>query len=181
MAALQTFDQALRDSAGSDGDAWADHGVVCVGRLASELSDDELALVGVIWSDRPLLWQKHCAQVLGQARHVGAIQVLMDFVDGAKPEVVLAALESLSEFDPGLLIPAQASRVKTAIEALLERPVAPLHQALLEQFLNQLTNLKEMLLVCIFILPLDMKIQLLVIRVSQCLMVPKIRFLNPLF
>lgn len=138
MAALQIFDQALRDSAGADSDAWADEGVVFVGRLAAALSDDELMLLGRIWTDRPLLWQKHCAEVLGQARHVEAIEVLLDFVDRAKPEVALAALESLSEFDPDLLAPAQASRILAAIESLLARPVAPLHQILLEKFLTRL-------------------------------------------
>ena len=140
MAALQTFDQALRDSAGADGDAWADDGVVYVGRLAAALSDDELALLGRIWTDRPLLWQKHCAEVLGQARHVGAIEVLLDFVDRAKPQVALAALESLSEFDPGLLTSAQASRIVAAIETLLARPVSPLHRILLEKFLTRLRS-----------------------------------------
>ena len=140
MAALQTFDQSLRDSAGADGDAWADDGVVYVGRLAAALSDDELVLLGRIWTDRPLLWQKHCAEVLGQARHVQAIEVLLDFVERAKPEVALAALESLSEFDPGLLAPAQTRRVMAAIEALLARPVAPLHQILLEKFLTRLRS-----------------------------------------
>ena len=140
MAALQNFDQALRDSADVDGDAWADDGVVFVGQLAAALSDDELVLLERIWSDRPLLWQKHCAQVLGRARHVQAIEVLMDFVDRAKPEVVLAALESLSEFAPDLLAPAQAGRVVAAIETLLARPVAPLHQVLLAKFLTRLRS-----------------------------------------
>ena len=138
MAALQDFDHALRDSAGADGDAWADEGVVFVGRLAAALSDDELELLGLIWSDRPLLWQRHCAEVLGQARHVQAIKVLLDFVDRAKPEVARAALESLSEFDPGLLAPEQSRRIVAAIEALVARPVGPLHLVLLEKFLTRL-------------------------------------------
>ena len=140
MAALQTFDQALRDSAGADGDAWSDDGVVFVGRLAAALSDDELALLGNIWSDRTLLWQKHCAQVLGQARHVQAIEVLLDFVERAKPEVALAALETLSEFDPTLLSSGQADQIQSVIHTLLAKPVAPLHQILLENFLSRLRS-----------------------------------------
>ena len=96
----------------------------------------------VIWPDRPVLWQKHCAQVLGWARHGEAIEILMDLVDRAPQDVALAALESLSEFDPGLLTPVQTSRLVAAMEALLARPLAPLHHALLEKFLVTLRSVR---------------------------------------
>ena len=140
MAVLQDFDQALSASAAADRDAWSDDGVVVAGEFAAKLSDEELALVRVIWPDRPLLWQKHCAQVLGFARHAEAIEILTELVDRAPQDVALAALESLSEFDPGLLNPVQTSRLVAAIEALLARPLAPLHQALLEKFLTSLRS-----------------------------------------
>src|SRR3982751_6923338 len=65
MAALQTFDQALADSAPASGKEWSDERLVVIGRLAAKLSDEELVLLRVIWPDRPVTWQKHCAQVLG--------------------------------------------------------------------------------------------------------------------
>ena len=142
MATLQTFDQALSASTAAARDAWSDDGVVAVGELAAKLSDEELALLRVILPDRPLLWQKHCAQVLGWARHGEAIEILMDLVDRAPQDVALAALESLSEFDPGLLTPVQTSRIVAAIEALLARPLAPLHHALLEKFLVTLRSVR---------------------------------------
>jgi hypothetical protein len=140
MGPLQAFDQALIDSTKVDGDAWADDGLVFVGRLASKLSDDELALLGVIWSDRPLPWQKHCAEVMDQARHGQAIELLLDFVDRAKPEVALAALESLREFDPGLFGPERTKRILAALQAMLERPVGPLDRVVLETFLDTLRS-----------------------------------------
>lgn len=140
MAALQTFDQALSDSAVSDRDAWSDDGVVRLGELAAKLSDEELSLVRTILPDRPLIWQKHCAQVLGWARRGEAVEVLIDLVDRAPQDVDLAALESLSEFDPELLTPAQTGRIVAAIEALLARPLGPLHQVLLEKFLTRLRS-----------------------------------------
>lgn len=102
--------------------------MVAAGGLAAKLSDEEIALLRVIWTDRPLLWQKRCAQVLGSARHVEAVDLLLDMVDRTPQDVALAALESLSEFDPDLFRPEQSGRIVTAIEALLARPLAPLHQ-----------------------------------------------------
>ena len=133
MAALQDFDQALADSEKADGAAWVDS-VLSVGALAAKLSDEELALLRVIWPDRPLLWQKHCADVLDQARRGEALELLMDMVDRAGPDVTLAALESLSKFDPELFSPGQTTRLLAAIDAALARPVGPLHQLLLEKF-----------------------------------------------
>lgn len=140
MASLQTFDQALSDSATADRDAWSDDGVVLVGELAAKLSDEDLALLRVIWPDRPLLWQKHCAQVLGWARRAEAVEILMDLVDRAPQDVALAAVESLSEFNPEVLTPTQTGRIVAAIEALLARSLAPLHQVLLEKFLTKLRS-----------------------------------------
>jgi hypothetical protein len=140
MATLQDFDQALSASAAADRDAWSDDGVVAVGALAARLSAEELALLRVIWPDRPLLWQKHCAQVLGSARRGEALEILMDLVDRAPQDVALAALESLSEFDPVLFQPEQTRRIIAAIQALLARPLAPLHQVLLEKLLATLRS-----------------------------------------
>ena len=133
MAALQYFDQALADSEKADGAAWVD-GVLYVGALAAKLSDEELALLRVIWPGRPLPWQKHCADVLDQARRGEALELLMDMVDRAGPEVSLGALESLSKFDPELFSAEQTTRILAAIDAALARPVGPLHQLLLEKF-----------------------------------------------
>jgi hypothetical protein len=133
MAALQDFDQALADSVKADGDAWVD-GVLVLGALAAKLSDEELALLRVIWPDRPPLWQKHCADVLDQARRGEALELLMDMAARAGPAVTLAALESLSKFDPALFSPAQMTRILAIIDATLARPVGPLHELLLEKF-----------------------------------------------
>jgi hypothetical protein len=140
MAALQTFDQALADSTAASGKEWSDERLVVVGELAAQLSDEELALLRVIWSDRPLTWQKHCAQVLAWGRRGEAIEILMDMVGRAPQAVALDALESLSEFDPELFPREQRVRIVEAIKALLARPLAPLHQALLEEFLTRLRS-----------------------------------------
>lgn len=95
---------------------------------------------GVIWPGRPLTWQKHCAQVLGWVRRGEAIEILMDMVGRGPKAVALDALELLSEFDPELLAPEQTGRIVKAIEALLARPLAPLHQLLLEKFLTALRS-----------------------------------------
>jgi hypothetical protein len=94
----------------------------------------------VIWPDRPLAWQKHCAQVLGWVRRGEAIEILMEMVDRGPQAVALDALESLSEFDPELLGPEEAGRIVAAIQALLAHPLAPLHQVLLEKFLARLRS-----------------------------------------
>jgi hypothetical protein len=140
MAALQTFDQALADSNPAHGKEWSDERLLVVGRLASKLSDEELALLRVIWRDRPLTWQKHCAQVLGWVRRGEALEILMAMVDRGPQAVALDALESLSEFDPELFRRDQTVRIVAAIEALLARPLAPLHQALLEKFVTRLRS-----------------------------------------
>lgn len=140
MAALQTFDQALADSAAASGKEWSDERLVVAGELASKLSDEELALLRVIWPDRPLTWQKHCAQVLAWVRRGEAIEILMEMVDRGPQAAALDALESLSEFDPELFGREQADRMVKAIEALLARPLAPLHQVLLEKLLTALRS-----------------------------------------
>lgn len=140
MPALQIFDQALADSVKADGDAWAADGVLFVGGLAAQLSDEELTLLRVIWPSRPLLWQKHCAEVLDQARRGEALEPLMDMVDRGAWEVALAALESLSGFDPTLFDPEQARNILAVIGVMLARPVAPLHQLLLEKFQTTLRS-----------------------------------------
>jgi hypothetical protein len=77
---------ALADSSSADGDAWADDGVVLVSAIAANLSEEELRLLRMVWTDRPLLWQRRCAEVLGSARLDEAIALLMDMVDqGTSP------------------------------------------------------------------------------------------------
>jgi len=140
MAGLQTFDNALSDSAGVDASAWADDGVVRVGALAAKLSEEELGLLTVVWTDRPVLWQKRCAEVLGSARLDQAIELLIDMVNDGKPDVALAALESLREFAPARFTPEQTKRILTALDATLELPVGPLHRVVLEAFLATLRS-----------------------------------------
>ena len=140
MVALQTLDHVPADAAVVGGNEWPDERLVVVGRLAAKLSDEELVLLRVIWPDRPLAWQKHCAQVLGWVRRNEAIEILMDMVGRGPQAVALDALESLSEFDPELFGPEQTGRIVKAIEALLARPLAPLHLALLEKFVPRLRS-----------------------------------------
>ncbi len=139
MAALQTFDQALSDSTATIG-GWSDERLGVVGELAAKLSEEELALLRVIWSDRSLVWQEHCAEVLGSARLDEAIELLMDMVDRAKPEVALAALESLREFDSRRFAPEQMKSILAALTTMLERSIAPLHRVVLEGFLAALRS-----------------------------------------
>jgi hypothetical protein len=58
MAALQTFNNALADSCGPGAAPWSDDTIARVCELAAKLSDEDLALLRVIWPDRPTLWQK---------------------------------------------------------------------------------------------------------------------------
>lgn len=140
MATLQDFDQVLSASAVADRDTWSDSGVVLAGELAARLREDELSLLCVIWTDRPLPWQQRCAEVLGSARLDEAIELLMDMVAKGKPDVVLAALESLREFVPARFSPEQSKRILAALEAALERPIGPLHRVVLEAFLMTLRS-----------------------------------------
>ena len=140
MTALQTFDRALADSTAASGKEWSDERLVVAGHLASKLSDEELALLRVIWPDRPLHWQKHCAQALGWVRRGAAIEILMEMVNRGPQAVALDALESLSEFDPELFGRQQTGRMVEVIEALLMRPLAPLHRVLLDKFLTALRS-----------------------------------------
>ena len=137
MATLQDFDQALADSEKADGATWVD-GVLHVGALAAKLSDEELALLRVIWPGRPLLWQKHCADVLDQARRGEALELLMDMLDRSGPDVTLAALESLSKFNPALFAPAQTTRILAASDAALARPGGTAAPALAREVSGQL-------------------------------------------
>ena len=140
MATLQTFDQALADSTAASGKDWSDERLAVAAELASKLSDEELALLRVIWPGRPVTWKKHCAQVLGWVRRGEAIEILVDMVGRGPQAVALDALESLSEFDPELFRRDQTVRIVAATEALLARPLAPLHQALLEKFVTKLRS-----------------------------------------
>lgn len=138
MAPLQDFDQALSDYAAASRHEWSDERLDVVGQLAAKLSDEELRLLRVLWPGRPLVWQEHCAEVLGSARLDEAIELLMDMLDRARPEVALAALESLREFEPRRFTPDQTKRILAALRATLAQPVAPLHRVVLEAFLATL-------------------------------------------
>ncbi len=140
MATLQDFDQVLSASAWADRDTWSDGGVVLAGELAARLSEEELSLLRMLWTDRPMPWQQRCAEVLGSARLDEAIELLMDMVAKGKPDVALAALESLREFVPARFSPEQATRILAALEAALERPIGPLHRVVLEAFLMTLRS-----------------------------------------
>jgi hypothetical protein len=59
---------------------------------------------------------------------------------GHKPNVALAALESLREFAPARFTPEQARRILAALDATLEEPVGALHRVLLEAFLATLRS-----------------------------------------
>jgi hypothetical protein len=59
----------------------------------------------------------------------------VDMVDQRKPNVALAALESLREFAPE-----QARRILAALDATLEEPVGALHRVVLEAFLATLRS-----------------------------------------
>ncbi len=103
-----------------------DDGIVFVGQVAAELSEEDLVTLSGLWPHRPLVWQQHCAEVLGQARHTQAIALLMEFVDRAVPEVALAALETLRDFDPALFTEEQRQRVLSAIDSAQARPIGKL-------------------------------------------------------
>ena len=140
MAGLQTFDQALSDSAAASGRDWSNERFAVAGELAAKPSAEELGLLRVIWPDRPLLWQARCAEVLGEARLDEAIELLMDMVGRGKPDVALAALESLRGFDPRRFTADQTKQILAALQATLERSVAPLHRVVLEAFLTTLRS-----------------------------------------
>ena len=138
MAALQDFDRTLSESTTLDEDAWADEGVVSAGSIAAKLSDKDLAGLSALWPKRPLIWQQHCAEVLGWARQDASIELLMTLVEQADPQVAMAALESLREFHPARFTAEQTKAILAALHAMLERPVGPLHQVVLGAFLATL-------------------------------------------
>lgn len=59
-------------------------------------------------------------------------------VDGAVPDVALAALESLREFDPTLFTEEQRQRVLSSIDTAQARPIGQLHHLVLGAFLAKL-------------------------------------------
>ena len=64
----------------------------------------------------------------------------MDMVGRAKPDVALAALESLREFGPKRFTAEQTKQILAALQATLERQVAPLHRVVLEALLVTLRS-----------------------------------------
>lgn len=122
MSALATFDRELSQHNDDGKDSWYDSGVA----------------LGGLWPQRPLPWQRHCAEVLGQARHTQTIALLLDMVERGAPDVSLAALESLRDFDQALLTDEQRQHVLDAIDAAQARPISQLHHLVLGAFLAQL-------------------------------------------
>ncbi len=84
-----------------------------------------------LWPQPPLPWQKQCAEVLGQSRHTQTIALLLDMVNRAAPDVSLAALEALRDFDQALLTDEQRRHVLASIDAAQARPIGQLHHNLL--------------------------------------------------
>jgi len=138
LSSLQAFDRVITDCSSGDGKSWAAEGLISACQLASKLSDADLALLGETWSRRSLLWQRHCAEVLDQARRPAAIDLLMDMVGRGALDVAIAALESLRNFDPALFGPEQTERLLAALCTILEGPIEPLHRVVLEAFLESL-------------------------------------------
>ena len=68
MTALQDFDQALSESLLAEDDAWTDDVIFLLFAAAAKLTDQDLTILSQIWPNRPLIWQQHCAEVLGSNR-----------------------------------------------------------------------------------------------------------------
>jgi len=140
MSRLQAFDRELSQHNDDLKDSWYDSGVVFVGQLASDLDTEDLVALGDLWPMRPAPWQKHCAEVLGQARHTQCIVLLLGMVERGLPDVALAALESLREFDPALFTDEQRHRTMTYLEAMQAKPVGKLHHLVLGDFLKRMRD-----------------------------------------
>ena len=140
MSALQVFDRELAQRDCDSPDTWYDDGILFVGQIAAELTDEDLVALGHLWPQRTARWQLHCAEVLGLARRTGSIRLLLGLVDRAQPDVSLAALESLREFDPSLFSEAQHRRIFSAVDAAKARPVGRLHQLVLAEFQKKLRD-----------------------------------------
>ena len=138
MSALEAFDRELSEHNDDGKDSWYDSGVVFVGKLAADLAVEDLVALGELWPKRPPPWQRHCAEVLGQARRTQTIALLLDMVDRAASDVSLAALESLRDFDQALLTTEQRQHVLDAIDAAQARPISQLHHLVLGAFLARL-------------------------------------------
>jgi len=140
MSALETFDRELSQHNDDGKDSWYDSGVVFVGQLAADLTEEDLVGLRDLWPTRPLPWQQHCAEVLGQARHAQTIVLLLDMVDRAFPDAALAALESLRDFDPAMFTDGQRQRVLKSIASAQARPIGKLHHLVLGAFLARLRD-----------------------------------------
>ena len=116
VSSLEAFDRVLADCSSADGKSWAAEGLASACQLASTLSGDELALLDKIWAGRPLRWQRHCAEVLDQARCVQAIELLVHMAEQGARDVAVAALESLRKFDPALFRPEQTDRPRSGVD-----------------------------------------------------------------
>lgn len=138
MSACDNFDRELSQHDDDAQDFWYDSGVVSLGQLAAALSDEDLVVLGVLWPMRPLRWQQHCAEVLGQARRAQAISLLLDMVERGSPEVSLTALETLREFDGSLFTAQQRQSLITSLEAAQALPIGDLHHLVLGAFLAKL-------------------------------------------
>jgi hypothetical protein len=138
MSALEAFDRELSEHNDDGKNSWYDSGVVYMGKLAADLDAEDLVALRDLWPKRPPPWQRHCAEVLGQARRTETIALLLDMVDRGAPDVSLAALESLRDFDQALLTEEQRQHVLESIDAAQARPIGQLHHLVLGAFLARL-------------------------------------------
>lgn len=140
MSRLQAFDRELSEHDSDGKDSWYDSGVLFVGQLEADLVAEDLIALGDLWPSRPAPWQKHCAEVLDRARHTETIVVLLGMVERGLPDIALAALESLREFDPALFTPEQRRRTLAFLKAMEAQPVGKLHHLVLGDFLKRMRD-----------------------------------------
>ena len=138
MSALHTFDRELSQHNEDGKDSWYDSGIAFVGQLAADLASEDVIALRDLWPNRPIPWQQHCAEVLGRARHLETVPLLVDMVQRATPDVSLAALETLRDFDPALLSEDQRELVLKAVNEMQARPVGTLHHLVLGAFMAKL-------------------------------------------
>ena len=139
MTALQDFDQALSESLLAEDDAWTDDVIFLLFAAAAKLTDQDLmTILSQIWPNRPLIWQQHCAEVLGSNRLDPAIEILLGMMDHGRPAVAFTALASLQEFDVRRFTPLQTDRIRAALNTALEGPVPLLQRVVLEAFVATL-------------------------------------------
>jgi len=135
---VDSFDRELSEHNDDGKDSRHDSGVVYVGKLAADLDADDVVVLRELWPKRPPRGERHWAEVLGQARRTQRIELLLDMVNRAAPDVSLDALESLRDFDQALLTDKQRQHVLASIDAAQARSIGQLHYLVLGVFLARL-------------------------------------------